>query len=119
MVDGIDIENDFEVWSIKWLVPEDIRKNNPGTSGYQYFNFKNKHPKKLENLQERIDYLSNVAMKNTGTKFYLSLAVDKQGVIRDVCAYRGYTKITIFYTFLNIIFFGSLYLINYFLHFTF
>lgn len=117
MVDTVDIENDFEVWSIKWLIPEDIRKNNPGTNGYQYFNFKIKHSQKFENLQERIDYLNSVVLKNTGTKFYLSLAVDNQGVIRDVGAYRGYLPKIIFYALLNMVFWGSIYLLNRFFTF--
>ena len=111
-VDNVDIESDFEMWSIKWLIPENIKINNPGTNGYQYFNFKVKHNQNFENLQERTNYLNTLVMKNTGTKFYLSLAVDKQGVVRDVSAYKGYTQKVLFYTVLNLIFFISIYFMN-------
>ena len=117
MVDSVDIENEFEIWSIKWLVPENIKSNNPGTNGYQYFSFKIKHNQKFENLEERLNYLNTLSMKNTGTKFYLSLAIDKKGVIRDVSQYKGYMQKTIFYALLNIVFFGSIYLLSRFFTF--
>ena len=87
-VDNIDVGGEEEIWIIKWIAPSNLREKNP--QGEQHYYFKFKHNKNFDNIEERKNYINDKSFKNIGNKFFLSLCVDDNGIIRNVGKYDGY-----------------------------
>ena len=102
-IEKVEIIEDQEIWSIRWKTPEALIKLNPN-EGFQYYYFKFAHLKKFNKVEEKSSYIIEKNLKLTGNKFYLSLMVDSQGVIKEVTKYNGYLQKALIYGILNIIF---------------
>jgi hypothetical protein len=87
-VDNVDVGGEEEIWTVKWIAPPSLREKNP--EGEQHYYFKFKHGKTFNNIEERRNYINDKSFKNTGNKFFLSIRVDNEGIIRDINKYDGY-----------------------------
>lgn len=94
-VDSVDIAGEEEEWVIKWIAPSNLKAKNP--EGEQHYYFRFKHHKTFNNVEERRNYINDRSFKNIGNKFFLSLRVDKEGIIRDIGKYDGYMAKVISY----------------------